>query len=105
MLQDHLDDLPTVICANNDWAAYGGYQALYELNIGIGDQVSVIGIDGHPHNELALPGLTSVEFDFKKMFSLLVDRVVELIETGKTEQNDYYQEGKLVIRNSCKTLA
>ncbi len=104
MLQNHLDDLPTVICANNDWAAYGVYQALYELNISIGDQISVIGIDGHPHNELALPGLTSVEFDFKQMFSLLVDRVIELIETGKAEQNDYYQEGRLVIRNSCKTL-
>ena len=105
LLQYSAGDLPTVICANNDWAAYGVYQALYESNISIGDQISVVGIDGHPHNELAYPGLTSVEFDFKEMFTILVDRVTDLIETGQTEQNEYYLEGKLVIRNSCKKLA
>lgn len=104
LLQNSVNDLPSVICANNDWAAYGVYQALYEQGISIGDQISVIGIDGHPHNELALPGLTSVEFNFREMFSLLVDRVLDLVETGKTAQNEYYLEGKLIVRKSCKEL-
>ena len=104
MLEATMDDLPTVICANNDCAAFGVYQALNELGIGIGTEVSVVGIDGHPHNKFAYPALTSVEFDFRKMFSTLVDRVIDLLETGETDQNEFYMEGKLVIRDSVKDL-
>ena len=104
MLEGTLDDLPTAICANNDCVAFGVYQALYELGIGIGSQISVVGLDGHPHNPNAYPALTSVEFDFNEMFSILVDRVIELVENGQIDQNEYYMPGRLVLRDSCQSL-
>ena len=104
MLSATLDDLPTAICASNDCVAFCVYQALNELGIGIGTDISVIGADGHPHNGFAYPTLTSVEFDFREMFSTLVDRLIDLLETGETEQNEYYMEGTLVIRDSVRDL-
>lgn len=103
MLSDNLGHLPSVICANNDCVAFGVYQALWELGISIGDRVSVIGNDGHEHNQFARPPLTSIEFDLEQIFSSLVSKLIDVVENEGTGTNLVFT-GELVIRGSCKKL-
>lgn len=98
------NDLPTALCANNDIVAFGVYRACEELGVRIPEDLSVIGIDGHAGGATSSPPLTTISFDFERMFTSLVDRVVAAInQRSPVEQNDFIP-GILVERQSCKRL-
>lgn len=97
-------DYPTVICANNDSAAFGVYKALEEANIRIPDQISVIGIDGHEGANLVHPTLTSFAFDFEKIFYSLVSRTIAVVEQKQDIPFTEFFPSVLVERESCRKL-
>lgn len=94
-------ELPTIICANNDSAAFGVYKALEEANIRIPDQISVIGIDGHEGAKLMQPSLTSFAFDFEKIFFSLVSRTIAVVEQKENVASTEFFPSRLVERESC----
>lgn len=94
-------ELPTVICANNDAAAFGAYTALQEADILIPDQVSVIGIDGHERGKLTHPTMTTFGFDFKQFFSSLVSRVIAVVEQKENVPLSEFIPSILIERESC----
>lgn len=98
-------EYPSVICANNDNTAFGVYRALNDAGIKIPEQISVIGVDGHPKGALVSPPLTTFRFDFKEMFKSLVSRTIAAID----EKNDVVRveeiPGELVERQSCREIS
>ncbi len=98
------EELPTIICANNDAVAFGAYHALSEAGVSIPDQVSVIGIDGHERGKLINPQLTTFSFNFETLFSSLVSRVVAAIEGRNEGRNDEIITSTLIERTSCKEM-
>ena len=94
-------ELPTVICANNDAAAFGTYTALQEAAILIPDQVSVIGIDGHERGKLTHPPMTTFGFDFRQLFSSLVSRVIAIVEKKENVPLTEFIPSTLIERESC----
>lgn len=97
-------ELPTVICANNDSAAFGVYKALEEAAIKIPDQISVVGIDGHEGAKLVRPTLTSFAFDFEKIFYSLVSRTLDIIEKKEGVPLTEFFPSRLVERESCRRI-
>lgn len=104
MLQNSMDDLPTAICANNDMVALGAYRACAELGLRIPEDISVIGADGHQRGEYSAPPLTTFSFDFRSMFSSLVDRIVDVVEHKEDVQKYDFIPGTLVERGSCRRI-
>lgn len=104
LLENCGGDLPTAIFANNDAVAFGVYRALHEAGLRIPEDISVIGVDGHISGEHTQPPLTTIMFDFKHMFSDLVNRVVSTIEQAENVPQTVYIEGRLTERASCRRI-
>lgn len=104
MLEACGSDLPTAICANNDPAAFGVYQACAELGLRIPEDISVVGADGHPNSPYVSPPLTTFSFDFKEMFSSLVNRLIDVIEKKENVPQSEFMEGTLIERSSCRRI-
>lgn len=95
---------PTAVYANNDAVAFGVYRAAEELGLRVPEDISVIGSDGHSHGEDTKPPLTTIGFDFDKMFVSLVNRVVDTVEKRETYIVDEFFWGNLINRESVKRL-
>lgn len=95
---------PTAICANNDAAAFGVYEALGEAGLHIPQDISVIGIDGHEKAVFVHPQLTTFAFDFEKIFRSLVSRTVDIVEGKEGVPLTEFFPGTLVEGASCRRI-
>lgn len=100
LLENCQGHYPTAICANNDSVAFGVYQACAELGLRIPFDISVIGQDGHEQGAYTQPPLTTIAFDFEKMFSSLISRLISTIEGQPAQIQDEFFEGTLLDRGS-----
>lgn len=96
--------LPTAVCANNDGVALAVYRACGELGLRIPEDISVIGADGMPKGQYSTPPLTTFAFDFQKLFTSLVDRVIDTVEQKQDVPQSDFIEGVLVERGSCRRI-
>ncbi len=92
---------PTAICANNDAAAFGVYDALAEAGLRIPQDISVIGMDGHEKAVFVNPPLTTFAFDFEKIFRSLVSRTVDIVEGKEGVLLTEFLPSTLVEGASC----
>lgn len=104
LLSACLDDLPTAICANNDSVAFGVLKACQELGINVPEDISLIGSDGHHNGKYSSPPLTTLSFDFQKMFSSLVYRVIDTVEQAENVPHNEFIESQLLERSSCRSI-
>lgn len=100
MLEQCKPQYPTAICANNDSVAFGVYQACAEFGLRIPHDISVIGQDGHAQGANCQPPLTTIAFDFDKMFNSLVARLINSIKGETVETQNEYVRGWLIQRES-----
>ncbi len=63
-----------------DAFAYGVYAAARELEIGIPDELSVIGYDDHPISTLLSPPLTTFDWNSKRLAQAAVDMLLAAID-------------------------
>jgi len=93
-------DRPTAILCFNDHLAMMAMQWLWEHDISIPDQVSVVGIDNVFGSEWTHPPLTSVRLHFEEMGrqagELLLDRIAEPV----SEPRQLLLTPELVVRKS-----
>jgi LacI family transcriptional regulator len=73
-------ELPTAIAAANDAVAFGAMEAMQAAGLRIPENISIIGMDGHPLGGYVRPGLTTFAFDFRAMFETLISGVVSVVE-------------------------
>src|SRR5260370_19978544 len=81
-------DLPTAIFAGNDAQATGVYQALYERNIRVPDQMSVVGFDDVMYTAQMPPPLTTIRqplLEIGRMAASLLLRMLEGESLGVTQ--------------------
>jgi LacI family transcriptional regulator len=98
--------LPTAIAAANDNTAFGAMRAIAEVGLRIPEDISVLGIDGHPFCQFSRPPLTTFEFDFHATMRGLISAVIGVV-SGKTEKEALSQvySARLVERQSCRRIA
>jgi LacI family transcriptional regulator len=98
--------LPTAVAAANDNTAFGAMRAMEEFGLRIPEDISIIGVDGHPFCPYARPPLTTFEYDIDAMLRGLVTAVIG-IASGPAASQDLRQvfPAHLVERQSCRRLA
>ncbi|MCK2006138.1 LacI family DNA-binding transcriptional regulator [[Brevibacterium] frigoritolerans] len=95
------DDLPTALFCESDYIAISLVKSLTEIGIKIPGEISVIGFDDIPECKVINPELTTIQVQKRKMASLGVGRIIELMENTPNERIKFIVDTELVSRNSC----
>ncbi|HUW59473.1 MAG TPA: LacI family DNA-binding transcriptional regulator [Candidatus Bathyarchaeia archaeon] len=96
---------PTALLCFNDICAMGVYRAAHELDLGIPDDLSVVGFDGIDFTALMAPPLTTVDIFPVKLGEEAAELLVKVIknQTGRSCLTQWI-EPRLVERNSVRQL-
>jgi len=97
----NLPDPPTAIFAGNDAQATGVYQALYQRNIRIPEDMSVIGFDDVMYAAQMSPPLTTVHQPLVEMGRMAANMLLRLIAGFSLDSNHVELSTSLVLRDSC----
>ncbi len=97
--------LPTAIATANDNTAFGAMRVIAERGLRIPEDISMVGIDGHPFCQFSRPPLTTFEYDFHATMQGLVSAVIGVV-LGKTDREALRQvyPARLVERQSCRRI-
>lgn len=96
--------LPDGIVAINDMLAIGIISELTRLGIKIPQDISVIGIDNMFLDPLFSPPLTSIAAPLVDMATLMVDRLVAMLNGDKIEPGEFLFKPYLVKRESVISI-
>lgn len=97
-----LDDPPTAIFASNDQTAIGVFQAADEINVGIPNDLSVVGFDNI--TEAKYMDLTTVDQDLSQMGYIATQMLIKLINDEPLEAQVHKLPTQLIERSSCQAL-
>lgn len=94
-------DPPTAIFAGNDAQAAGVYRVLYQRNIRIPDEMSVIGFDDVMYTAQMSPPLTTIHQPLTEMGKMAANMLLRLIAGQRLDSNHVELSTSLVVRESC----
>lgn len=97
-------DMTAVFCAS-DTLAMGSMLALYENNITVPDQFSVVGFDGLPISRYMIPPLTTVAQPTYKKGEQAAHLLIDKIKNMDSEVKHVNLKPELIVRKSCGPLA
>lgn len=87
---------PTAIITNSDFAAHYVYMAAHELELRIGDDLSIVGHDDLPTSQLLNPSLTTIAVDRRRLGREAFRRLFGAAD------GDYHGGVSLVARDSTR---
>ncbi len=91
------EDPPTAVFAYSDELAASAYQGAMESGLRVPEDLSIIGVDGHPVAEML--GLTSVEQDVAAQGAAVSEMVLALLQ-GQESTRSVTVPARLVVRRS-----
>lgn len=91
---------PTAIIFSLDMAALGGYRAVENLGLTVGQDVSIIGYDGISQGKYAMPALSTFEVDTRKAGERLASMLIDQIRGEAITSLNEIQQAKFVSRGS-----
>ncbi|WP_122646405.1 LacI family DNA-binding transcriptional regulator [Enterococcus mediterraneensis] len=89
----------TLYIAATDNMALGLIKAAHELNISVGEMISITGFGGYGFGEYLFPSLTTVDFHYKEVGETAADRLYQKIQGQEIPQQTIV-ETSVLIRNS-----
>jgi LacI family transcriptional regulator len=95
-----LPDPPTALFASSDQMALGFYEAVREVGLRVGEDVSVVGFDDLPEARWASPPLTTVRQPLVEMGRLAARTALRLVQGETAETSRVELATELVVRNS-----
>lgn len=91
----------TAVIAYDDLVALGLISRLHELGVGVGPDISVVGIDDSPMAEMSYPALTSIHVPGARAGATAVDLVLDLMDQPQDAPRPTVQlDTRLIIRAS-----
>lgn len=94
------NNLPDAIFISGDEKAVGALKAIYDLNLKIPENISIMGFDNIPISNLLSPSLSTVNFDYDEISKIILKKILNMID-GK-EEKSLFLDGELIIRESTK---
>ena len=91
-------DRPTCIFMPDDYSAIGGYNAIKDMGLIIGKDVSVVGYDGIAYATLVSPKLTTYAQDTEKIGVAAARKLVALIEEPQTTFHEVITIGGSLVK-------
>jgi len=92
----------TAVFASNDQTAYGARLALYQRNIKVPEEVSLIGFDDLPGSRYVIPPLSTIHQPVYELGQAAARVLLKLIEGGKSRVT--LPEPQLVARESTRRI-
>lgn len=96
-----LDTPPTAIFAANDTMAFGAIEAAMSRDIGIPEQLSIIGFDDVPQAMYSYPKLTTIRQPLDQMGRTATRLLLSLIENPKQKSQQITLGTQLIKRDTC----
>ncbi|KAB2905625.1 MAG: LacI family DNA-binding transcriptional regulator [Anaerolineae bacterium] len=93
----------TALVVGNDQMTLGAIYALYQHNLSVPGDVSVVGFDDIPESAFFSPPLTTVKQDFNQLGEIGVKYLLERIHNPDTPIEQHVILPKLIVRQSTKT--
>ncbi len=97
-------NLPSVFFIGSDTMTIGALRALYESNIKVPDEVSIISFNDIPTSKYVVPPLTTVKVQTEFMGATAVGLLLERIEEERIIPKKVIIPTELVIRKSCQGI-
>jgi LacI family transcriptional regulator len=98
------NNMPTAFFVGTDTIATGVLKALYEDDINVPEDVSIIGFNDLIASQYTIPPLTTVRVHIEHLASASVDLVMERINKNRIYCKKVTIPSELVIRSSTKTV-
>lgn len=96
--------MPTAFFVGTDTIATGVLKALYENNIKVPEDVSIIGFNGLIASQYTIPPLTTVKVHIEHLANAAVDLILEKINKSRSYCKKIIIPSELVIRESTAEL-
>lgn len=96
--------MPTAAFVANDSIAIGCYKAIYEKNLKIPDDISIIGFNDISSAQYMMPPLTTIKLHIEFMGETAVDLILERLTSGREVCKKVVIPAKLITRESCKAI-
>ena len=96
---------PTAIFAANDINAHLGYRAIFESNLKMPDDISMVGFDDIHMSRCLIPALTTMRVPKEKMGSMAVRTLLNMIHNPAKEHSIITMPIELIERESVKIIA
>lgn len=101
-------DVNAIFCMNDTMAA-GCYDYLYEHNLKIGEDVSVVGYDNKEISEYLRPSLTTNEINFSSIGNKATETLLKQIKIKNNYKTNEIEEiikipCQLLVRESVKNI-
>ena len=98
------DNPPSAVFIANDLMAVGAYQAVFELNLSIPEDISIIGHDNIDFTKLVNPTLSTMAQPKYKLGSKAVNLLIEEIESNNISNEEIILTTEFINRNSIRRL-
>jgi len=95
-------ELPTAFFVASDSMALGAIQALYEVNIKVPKDVSIVSFNDIPSAKYFIPPLTTVKFYTDIMGVTALNLLLERIEEKREVPKKVVVSHQIIYRDSCK---
>jgi LacI family transcriptional regulator len=100
------EDVTAIFCMN-DLMAAGAYDYIYDKNLAVGQEISIVGYDNNEISGYLRPQLTTCDIPLRKIGKTAADYFINLIE-NKIDSGEYKEIIKLpcnmVIRDSVSSI-
>ncbi len=98
------EDKPTAIICEMDFAALELIKILYDTNIKVPEDVSIIGTENTQISSLSIPSLTTVDLNIEYSCEVVIDLLLKKINTPCKPQENIAIYTSLIKRDSVRKI-
>ena len=95
-----LPERPTAVLASNDLTAIGALRAIYNANLRIPEDISLVGFDDIYLSQFTQPALTTIRLSRTEVAEKAFNALTALINGKSQKGHEYHVETHLIIRSS-----
>jgi len=96
------EELPTIICCANDIATIGVVKAIYEKNLSVPNDISILSLDGSYMTQYSNPSITAIDVHSYELGQEAIKALLERINEKRTISKQVMLVPKIIERNSVK---
>ncbi len=99
-----LSDPPTAIFCISDMIAVGAAKRALELELNVGEDISICGFDNLPISAMYTPGITTIEQPCYEIGRTVIEELLQNIQSGEKSNKQIMLNFSLVSRKSVKNF-
>lgn len=99
-----LSKIPTAVFCSNDDMAISAIKAVFDSNLKVPDDISIVGFDDIEFSEYSTPSITTVKRPIEEMSIMAGKKLIEIINSGVYNEETIHIKTDIILRNSVLDL-